>query len=119
MKLCSFSFHESNTTYYFLPPKLNFRAVISRKCFLIFLLFQSGDIQPNPGPILVNSRNFTSPLDVYEPFSRSTLPKLHIATLNARTVCTKSAVISDHILSNKLDIICLTEMWINDGEFFN
>ena len=34
-------------------------------------------------------------------------------------ICNKSAVTSDHILSNKLDIIYLTETWINDGEFFN
>ena len=119
VKLRSFSFHESNTPYYFLPPKLNFCPVVSRKFFLIFLLFLCGDIQPNLGPISVSSHNFTSPLDAYEPFSSPTLPKLRIATLNARSVCNKSAVISDHILSNKFDIICLTETWINDDEFSN
>ena len=67
----------------------------------------------------VSSHNFTSPLVVYEPFSSSTPPKLRIATLNSRYVCNKSAVISDHILYNKLNIICLTETWINDGEFSN
>ena len=35
------------------------------------------------------------------------------------TVCNKSAVISDYILSNKLDIIYLTETWIDVGEFSN
>ena len=84
VKLRSFSFHESNTPYYFLPPILNFLSVLSRKCFLIFLLFLCKDIQPNPGPMSVSSHNFTSPLDVYEPFSSLTLPKLRIATLNAR-----------------------------------
>ena len=52
-------------------------------------------------------------------FSSPALPKLLIATLNACSVCNKSAVILDHILSNKLDTICLTETWINDGEFSN
>ena len=82
-------------------------------------MFLCGDIQPNPGNMSVSSHNFTSPLDVYEPFSSPTLPKLRIGTLNARCVCNKSAVISDHILSNKLDIICLTEKWVDDGEFSN
>ena len=67
----------------------------------------------------VRSHNVTSPLDVYEPFSSPTHLELRIATLNARFVCNKSAVIYDHILAIKLDIICLTETWINDGEFSN
>ena len=110
VKLRSFSFHESKSPYNFLLPKINFHSVVSRKCFLIFLLFLCENIQPNPGSMLVNSHNFTSPLNIYEPFSSPTLPKLRIATLNVRSVCNKSAVISDHILSNKLDIICLIEM---------
>ena len=67
----------------------------------------------------VSSHNFTFPLDVYEPFSSPTFPKLRIATLNARSVCKKSAVISVYILFNKLDIICLTETWINMMNFLN
>jgi exonuclease III len=67
----------------------------------------------------VSSHIFASLLDVYEPFSSPTLPKLRIATLNARSLCNKSAVISDHILHNKLDILCVTETWVNDGEFSN
>ena len=72
-----------------------------------------------PWTYVSKQSNFTSPLDVYEPFSSPTLPKLRIATLNARSVCNKSAVISDHKLSDKLNIICLTETWINYGEFSN
>ena len=102
-----------------MPPQLNFRLLVSRKCFLILLLFLSGDIQPNHGPMSVSSHNFTPPLDVYEPFLLPTLPTLRIATLNARSVNNKSAVIFDHILYNKFDIICLTEIWINDGDFSN
>ena len=67
----------------------------------------------------VSSHNFTSPLAVYEPFSSPTLPKFRITTLNACSICNKSAVISDRILASKLYIICLTETWINDGEFSN
>ena len=104
---------------FFLPPQLNFRPVVSHKCFLIFLLCLSGDIQPNLTLMSVSSYNFTFPLDVYEPFLLPNLPKLHIANLNAPSECYKSAVISDHILHNKLYIICLTEMRINDGEFSN
>ena len=117
VKLRSSSFHESNTPYYFLPPKLKFRPVVLCKCFLISLLFLCEDIQPNPGPMSVSSQNCTSPLNVYEPFSSPSLPNLRIATLNARSVYNKFAVIFDHMLFNKLDIICLTETWINDGEF--
>ena len=119
MKLRSFSFHDLNTPYYFLPPKLNFHPVVSRKSFLIFLLFLCGDIQPNLGPMSVNSLKITSLSDVYEPFSSPTLPKSHIAILNARSECSKSTVVFDHILSNKLDTTCLTETRINDGEFSN
>ena len=74
-------------------------------------------MQPNYGPMSMSSHNFTSPLNVYKLFSSPTLPKSCSATLNVRSVCNKSAAISDHILHNKLDIICLTETWINDGEF--
>ena len=67
----------------------------------------------------VSIHNFTSPFDIYEPFSSTALPKLRMATLNARSVCNKSSVISDHILHNKIDIFCLIETWTNDGEFSN
>ena len=58
----------------------------------------SADIHLNPRPISVGRHNFTSPLDVYETFSSPILLKLRIATLNGRSLCNKSAVISDHIL---------------------
>ena len=119
VKLCSFNFHESNTPYYFLPPKLNF----SSSCIsLLFPNFSSVSMwrhSVQPWTYVSKQSQFTSPLDVYEPFSSSTLPKLRIATLNARSVCNKSAVISDHILSDKLDIICLAGTWINYGELSN
>ena len=40
-----------------------------------------------------------------------------MTTLNSRSVVNKSAVINNHILENKIDILCITETWINDGEF--
>ena len=42
-----------------------------------------------------------------------------MATLNSRSVVNKSAVINNHILENKIDILCITETWINDGKFLN
>ena len=42
-----------------------------------------------------------------------------MATLNSRSVVNKSAVINNHILENKIDILCITETWINNGEFSN
>ena len=31
----------------------------------------------------------------------------------------KFAIINNHILENKIDILCITETWINDGQFIN
>ena len=56
---------------------------------------------------------------MYEPFLSSTAPKLRISTLQSRSVLNKSAIINNHILENKIDILCITETWINDGQFTN
>ena len=42
----------------------------------------------------------------------STVPKLYGYFI-------KQSVINNHILENKIDILCITETWINDGEFSN
>ena len=105
-----------NYSVFFFPSTINFRPVKSRKCFLVFLLLLSGDIQLNPGPAPFININATSPLDVYEPFSSPSYAKLRVATLNARSISNKSAVICDHIIENKLDVLCISETWINDGE---
>ena len=84
------------------------RPILSPKCFVMFLLlFLSGDIQLNPGPVSLKSQYVSSPLDVYEPFLSPTVPKLRLATLNSRSVVNKSAVINNHILENKIDILCI------------
>ena len=83
--------------FFFFSSIISFRPVKSRKFFLIFLLLLSGDIQLNPGPAPLINVNATSPLDVYEPFSSPSYAKLRIATLNARSISNKSAVICDHI----------------------
>ena len=44
------------------------------------------------------------------------LPKLRIAKLNACSVCSKSAVIYNHMVENNLDELCVTEIWINNGD---
>ena len=46
-------------------------------------------------------------------------PNLRIATLISRSVLNKPAIINNHILENKVDILCITETWINDGQFTN
>ena len=46
-------------------------------------------------------------------------PNLRIATLISRSVLNKPAIINNHILENKIDILCTTETWINDGQFTN
>ena len=79
----------------------------------------SGDIKLNPGPVSLKSQYVSYPLDVYEPFLLPTVPKLCMATLNSQSVVNKSAIINNHILENKIDILCITETWINDGEFSN
>ena len=81
-------------------------------------MFLSGDIQLNPGPISLN-QYVSSPLDVYEPFSTPTASNLRIASLNSRSVLNKSAIINNHILENKIDILCIIETLVNDGEFTN
>ena len=96
------------------------RPISSTKCFAMFsLLFLSGDIQLNPGPVLLKSQYVSSPLDVYEPFLSLTVPKLSLTTLNSWFVVNKSAVINNHIAENKIDILSITETWINAGEFSN
>ena len=51
-KCNSFCLSESTIPYCFFPSTINFRPVKSRKCFLVFLLLLSGDIQLNPGLLL-------------------------------------------------------------------
>ena len=118
-KFHSFYFRNQNAPYYLLNRNIFVRPILSRKCFVLFLLIFSGDIQLNPGPVSLKSQYVSSPLDVYEPFLSPTVPKLRLATLNSRSVVNKSAVINNHILENKINILCNTETWINDGEFSN
>ena len=86
---------------------------------MFLLLFLSGDIQLNPGPVSLKSQYVSSPLDVYKPFLSPTVPKLRMATLTSWSVVNKLAVINNHILENKIDILYITETWINNGEFSN
>ena len=119
-KFHCFGFWNANTPYYLLPHNIIVCPIVSRKCFFIFiLLFLSGDIQLNPGPVSLNNQYVSFPLDVYEPFSHPTAPNLCITTLNSRSELNKSAIINNHILENKIDTSCITETWINDGQFTN
>ena len=111
-------FRESLNPYFLLFPNFIFRPLLSCNCIIIYLiLFLYGNIHPNPGPVQFHKLINTSPLDIFEPFCSSPLQrKLRMALLNVRSVCNKSAVICNHILENSLDILCLTEAWINDGD---
>ena len=72
---------------------------------------------PNPGPVQIHKFNDTSSLGAYEPFcSSSPQTKVRIALLKACSVCNKSAAIYNRILENCLDILCITETWINNGD---
>ena len=86
---------------------------------MFLLLFLSNDIQLNPGPVSLKSHYVSSPLGEYEPFLSHTVPKLRMAMLNSRSVVNKSTVINNHILENKIDILCITEILINGGEVSN
>ena len=112
-----------NSLLYFLLPNSILCPLLSRKCMIIYLLlFLSGNFHPNPGPASLHKFINISPLDIYEPFSVSlSLLKLRIglATLNARSVCNKYAVIYNHIVENNLDFLCLTETWINNGDILD
>ena len=87
--------------------------------FIFILLFLSGDIQLNPCPVSLNNQYVSFSLDVYEPYPSPTAPNLRIATLNSRSVLNKSAIINNHILETKIDILCITETWINDSQVTN
>ena len=115
-KCNSFCLSESTIPYCFFPSIISFHSVKSRKCFLVFLLLLSGDIQLNPGPALFINVNATSPLDVFEPFSSPTLN--YVLPLIMLGLC-PIAVICDYIIENKLDVLCISETWINDGEMTN
>ena len=52
-------------------------------------------------------------------FQLPTAPNLRIVTLNSRSALNKSAIINNHMLENKIDILCITETWINDSQFKN
>ena len=111
-------FRESPTPYFFFYP-ISFFAHYTTPQMYYYLssLFLSDNIHPKPSPVQFHKFNDTSPLDVYEPFCLSPhQPKLRIALLNARSVCKKSADIYNRLLENSLDILCLTETWINDGD---
>ena len=80
-KFHSFYFRNQNAPYYLLNRNIIVRPILSRKCFVMFLLlFLSGDIQINPGPVSLKSQYVSSLLDVYELFLSPTVPKLRMAT---------------------------------------
>ena len=59
--------------------------------------------------IFFNNFISTSPFDVYESFESSLCVNLRIASINTRPISNKSVGICDHIVDNKLDILCASE----------
>ena len=113
-----FSFQNANIPYYLRSHNIIVRPIVSRKCFFIFiLLFLSGAIQLNSGLLSLNNQYVLPHLMFMNLFHLPLPPYLRIATLNSRFVLNKSAIIRNHILENKIDILCITETWINDGQF--
>ena len=113
-----FLFIKVNHSILFFPSNISLYPVKSRKCFFVFLLL-SGHIQFNPGPAPFINVNATSSLCVYEPFSSPSYAKLRVATLSARSIYNKSAVICDHIMKNKLDVFSISETWKHNSEMTN
>ncbi|KAM5152710.1 uncharacterized protein ACMZJ9_010837 [Mantella aurantiaca] len=93
----------------------------------LLLLLASGDISPNPGPLPSNilphthhlsasgcSRN-THALISIPLLPRTSLP-LSCALWNARSVCNKLTSVHDLFISNSLNLLAITETWIQDSD---
>ena len=77
-------------------------------------------IHPGLAPFINFDSTFL--LDFYEPFLFHSYAKLRVATLKAlkaQSIFNKSAVIWDYIIKSRLDDVCISETWINDGEMTN
>jgi hypothetical protein len=67
------------------------------------LLLLAGDVQANPGPMAHCNLQRAS---------------LRIATLNARSVHLKAALINDIVTTEKLDCLVVTETWFNESSVY-
>ena len=81
------------------PRKLNTVRLPARRRFLhlITILLFIGGIEQNPGPAIHNSGK----------------QSINCALLNIRSAVNKAALIHDQIESNQLDVLFLTETWID------
>ncbi|KAM5170538.1 uncharacterized protein ACMZJ9_003441 [Mantella aurantiaca] len=93
----------------------------------LLLLLASGDISPNPGPLPSNiiphthhlstsgcSRNAHALISI--PLLPRTSPPLLCALWNARSVCNKLTSVHDLFISNSLNLLAITETWIQDSD---
>ncbi|KAM5140452.1 uncharacterized protein ACMZJ9_014297 [Mantella aurantiaca] len=93
----------------------------------LLLLLASGDISPNPGPLPSNilphthhlstsgcSRNTHALISI--PLLPRTSPPLSCALWNARSVCNKLTSVHDLFISNSLNLLAITETWIQDSD---
>ncbi|KAM5145518.1 uncharacterized protein ACMZJ9_012859 [Mantella aurantiaca] len=93
----------------------------------LLLLLASGDISPNPGPLPSNilphthhlsasgcSRNTHALISI--PLLPRTSPPLSCALWNARSICNKLTSVHDLFISNSLNLLAITETWIQDSD---
>ncbi|XP_073513419.1 uncharacterized protein [Phyllobates terribilis] len=86
----------------------------------IFLLLVAGDISPNPGPSSNNNTN-SFPVAFRNPANLINIPcissvSFNCALWNARSACNKLSYIHDFFLSNSLNLLALTETWIQQSD---
>lgn len=77
---------------------------MKRRIFILLLLLLSGNVQPNPGPVL---NNITTP-EVFR--ARTGLGLIH---LNIRSLLPKLDAVKIWIESTNADILILSETWLN------
>ena len=71
------------------PPRPSFKLA-----YFYFLLLLAGDVSLNPGPSGSNER-------------------IKIAPMNVRSIRPKTAPFSEYVTSTNLDIVAVTETWLN------
>lgn len=50
-----------------------------------------------------------------EPVQINQVPSIYLALINTRSLVNKTFIINDFFFSHELDILCVTETWLNEG----
>ncbi|XP_077106874.1 uncharacterized protein LOC143764792 [Ranitomeya variabilis] len=87
---------------------------------LSILLLVAGDISPNPGPPCYSQSNLptATPRNPSNLINIPCMPSVsfNCALWNSRSVCNKLSFIHDFFLSNSLNLLALTETWIQQSD---